>query len=106
MFAGFQRLFRRWWQTGRLLGLGLLVALVVLRIADPPPVEVLRLRTFDFYQTISPLEHPDQPVAIVDIDDASLNALGQWPWPRHYLAQIVANLMKAGALVVGFDMVF
>src|SRR5262245_2615991 len=47
MFAGFQRLFRRWWQTGRLLGLGLLVALLVLRIADPPPVEVLRLRTFD-----------------------------------------------------------
>ncbi|HSG96173.1 MAG TPA: CHASE2 domain-containing protein, partial [Afifellaceae bacterium] len=41
-----------------------------------------------------------------DIDDASLEQLGQWPWPRTLLAQLVVNLMNAGAQAVAFDMVF
>ncbi len=79
---------------------------MTLRMVDPGPIETLRLRTFDLFQRISPLDRPEKPVMIVDIDEASLGALGQWPWPRHYMAKIVAELTNAGALAIGFDMVF
>ncbi|MEQ1614840.1 MAG: adenylate/guanylate cyclase domain-containing protein, partial [Hyphomicrobiaceae bacterium] len=46
------------------------------------------------------------PVAIVDIDEQSLAKLGQWPWPRTMVADLVARLMAEGAAAVAFDMVF
>src|SRR5262245_30915834 len=60
----------------------LLLALVPLRIANPPPLEEIRLRTFGLYQTLRPREAGLRPVVIVDIDEASLKEIGQWPWPR------------------------
>ena len=49
---------------------------------------------------------PTGEVVIVDIDEKSLKELGQWPWPRTYLAQILRNLKEAGVKVVGMDIVF
>ncbi len=47
---------------------------------------------------------PDKrPAVVVDIDEASLRALGQWPWPRTMIAELVDKLQKAGAVVVAFD---
>ena len=57
----------------------LLLDLVILRVWDPAPLEMLRLRTFDLYQLVKPRQSPLRPVTIVDIDEASLKALGQWP---------------------------
>jgi len=37
-------------------------------------------------------------VRIVDIDEESLKRLGQWPWPRDILAQVVSRAAQAGAL--------
>ncbi|NJC87356.1 MAG: adenylate/guanylate cyclase domain-containing protein [Desulfuromonas sp.] len=45
-------------------------------------------------------------VAIVDIDEKSLQTLGQWPWPRDVVARLVDRIHAAGARVVGFDVVF
>ena len=45
-------------------------------------------------------------MTIVDIDENSLAEMGQWPWPRTFLGQIVQNLTQMGALVVGFDVFF
>lgn len=45
-------------------------------------------------------------VAIVDIDEKSLAALGQWPWERDKVAQVLANLADAGVGIVGLDVVF
>src|ERR671938_35536 len=58
----------------------LLVALVVLlRIWDPRPIEELRLRSFDLYQHAMRRSSQERPVVIVDIDEASVAAFGQWP---------------------------
>jgi adenylate cyclase len=46
------------------------------------------------------------PVAIIDIDDKSLQAEGRWPWPRSKLAQLVTELKAQGATVIAFDMFF
>ena len=49
-----------------------------------------------------------RPVTIVDIDEKSLAdpKLGQWPWPRTRIADIITNLTRLGAVVIAFDAVF
>ena len=47
-----------------------------------------------------------QSVVIIDINEKSLKTLGQWPWPRSTVANLVSNLQAGGAKVVGFDIVF
>ena len=100
-----RRLARRF-RSARTLCLGLLVALLFLRIADPAPLQELRLRAFDIFQQIRPRVATQRPVVIVDIDEKSLGKLGQWPWPRTRVADLIARLGKLGALVIGFDVVF
>ncbi|MFP5505589.1 MAG: CHASE2 domain-containing protein, partial [Gammaproteobacteria bacterium] len=48
---------------------------------------------------------PPAEILIVDIDEASLQQEGRWPWPRTRLAELVAALQNAGAAVVALDMV-
>ncbi len=84
----------------------LLFALVPLRVFDPQPLQELRLRTFDLFQVLRPREQTIRPVAIVDIDEASLKEIGQWPWPRTLVADLITRLKEQGALVIGFDIVF
>jgi len=45
-------------------------------------------------------------IVIVDIDDASMHELGQWPWPRHVVARLTDMLSRAGAKVIAFDVMF
>ncbi|MGD0334707.1 MAG: adenylate/guanylate cyclase domain-containing protein [Xanthobacteraceae bacterium] len=84
----------------------LLLALVPLRIADPRPLEELRLRTFDLLQVLRPRQQTARPVVIADIDEASLKEVGQWPWPRTVVADLVSRLRELGAVAIGFDIVF
>uniref|UniRef100_UPI004048B5B3 CHASE2 domain-containing protein n=1 Tax=Aliarcobacter sp. TaxID=2321116 RepID=UPI004048B5B3 len=45
-------------------------------------------------------------VIIIDIDEASLEQLGQWPWSRNKVAQILENLTNANIGIIGMDIVF
>jgi adenylate cyclase len=104
------RILRRWFARrfgyARLVCLALLVGLAALRIADPAAIEELRVRTFDTFQVIDPRVKTAKPVAIVDIDEKSLAKLGQWPWSRTRIADLITNLTKLGAVVIAFDIVF
>ncbi len=91
---------------GYVLPLAALWGLILLRIWDPLPVAMLRLQAFDLYQRIAPREATALPAVIVEIDDESLAEIGQWPWPRTLLTQLVDNLFRMGAVVVGFDVIF
>lgn len=86
---------------------GLLVALVAIRAADPWPVQAVREGYFDLLQRIAPRAMAEGlPVRVVDIDEASLAQLGQWPWPRHRLADLLDRLTALGAASVSFDVLF
>ncbi len=99
-------LIKRLFGRDRLIGQALLASMLVVLAADPRPVELLRLRLFDFYQWAQPRTVSVRPVTIVDIDEASLLELGQWPWPRRLLARLVDALRDMGAVLVAFDVVF
>ena len=77
-----------------------------LRVTNPPPLEELRLRAFDLFQVIKPRVAAQRPVVIVDIDEKSLRKLGQWPWPRTRVADLITRLTKLGAAAIAFDVVF
>ncbi|HEY1685418.1 MAG TPA: adenylate/guanylate cyclase domain-containing protein [Tepidisphaeraceae bacterium] len=46
---------------------------------------------------------PTKQLYHVDIDDAALESIGRWPWPRATLAEILDELNRAGAKVVALD---
>ncbi|WGD52021.1 adenylate/guanylate cyclase domain-containing protein [Bradyrhizobium sp. CB1650] len=104
------KILRRWFARkfgfARLMCLALLIGFAGLRLWDPPPIQELRLRTFDMFQLIDPRHKAARPVTIVDIDDKSLARLGQWPWPRTRIADMILNLSNLGAVAIGFDVVF
>ncbi|MCH9809024.1 MAG: adenylate/guanylate cyclase domain-containing protein [Alphaproteobacteria bacterium] len=85
----------------------LLSLMVALRIADPAAIAQLRMAAFDTFQRMAPRKaDPSFPVKVVAIDEASLKALGQWPWPRDVLADLIDRLNRAGAKVIALDLVF
>src|SRR4051812_5180733 len=92
--------------SARALCVVLLFALLFLRVTNPLPLEELRLRAFDIFQVVKPRDATLRPVVIVDIDEESLRKLGQWPWPRTRVADLITNLTKLGAAAIAFDIVF
>jgi adenylate cyclase len=101
-----RRWFKRRFGYARLACLALLVLFAGLRVLDPAPVEELRVRTFDTFQRFDPRKKVARPVTIVDIDDKSMEKLGQWPWPRTRIADLITELTRLGAVVIAFDAVF
>ena len=61
----------------------------------------LRARWFSHY---TPPPSPD--IVHINIDDASLERTGRWPWHREKLAAVVDELHRAGASVIAFDLLF
>jgi adenylate cyclase len=75
------------------------LALVLgIRVVDPTFVESVRLRYFDTLITSkAPVENN---IVTVNIDESSLDKLGQWPLPRAEYAKIIQELYKRGAGLV------
>src|SRR5260370_39931501 len=70
---------------------------VTVRYADPVLLQSLRLQIFDFYQRVHPRAENGHHVAIVDIDERRLSAIGQWPRPRTDVSDLPAPPFGRGA---------
>lgn len=101
---------RRFWRSKSVravaAALATLILLTALRAYDPRIVGEIKERAFDAYQRLSPRAVADMPVRVVDIDEASLAAFGQWPWPRTRLAALTRRLGELGVGVVAYDIIF
>lgn len=84
----------------------ILLGVLALQYTFPVQIESIRAKVFDVFQMIKPRVFQDTPVRIIDIDDESLEKIGQWPWPRTILAKLVSRLASGGATVIAFDGVF
>ena len=65
-----------------------------------------RSASLDFYTTLNPFEGGQDILddfLFIDIDEASLSALGQWPWPRVIFARAMEKILAAEPMVVGVD---
>lgn len=113
----FGRLFL--YQRGRVAALALLLLLAALVglvdadrgngagarlagvVASPPAA--VRQWLFDGYQHLFPRVRAANPVAVVAIDENSLKTIGQWPWPRDKLAQLIDAIAAFQPAAIGLD---
>ncbi len=90
-----------------LISFAVLAACIIAFRAEFPLKSRLQNLVFDAYQQIDPRPHFDaSPVLVLDIDENSLNKIGQWPWPRDYLSVITQYLQDLGAAVIAYDVFF
>jgi|TARA_B100001093_G_scaffold503386_1_gene557701 adenylate cyclase len=83
----------------------IIVLLIGLRVQDPQLLEETRLNAFDQYIQSLPDKHSDQ-IVLIDIGEDSLEALGQYPFPRQTYAQMISDLRNANAGMIGFTIMF
>ncbi len=88
------------------MGIAALALALAVRWVDPGPLTIARYLVFDQYQKWQPREYAPVPVRVISIDEDSLARLGQWPWPRTYIAQLIDNLTGLGAAAIAFDIIF
>ena len=82
-----------------------LSVLILLRLQDGGLTETARLKSFDYLQsTDTVIESKD--IVVVEFDEAAIEAFGQWPWPRDYLADVVNHLREQGAGLIILPILF
>ncbi len=88
------------------IALLLAAALGVLRFQGCLYLHLTDVRAMDYRLLQRGIERPGPEVVIVAIDDASLEDVGRWPWPRSVVAKLVEQISAAQPAVIGFDIVF
>ena len=84
-----------------------LAVFAAIGVANPFFLQSMRLLAFDSLQNLAPRAYDvRQPVRVVDIDDKSLEKLGQWPWPRTVMASLVQKIGEAGAASITTDIMY
>jgi adenylate cyclase len=82
-----------------------LLILLLVQIKDPIVTEIARLKQFDLLQQLDkPVMSND--VAILEIDEASIEKYGQWPWKRTVMADLIGKLRYSGANVIVLPILF
>ena len=89
-----------------ILPLAILLLGAALQLLQPYPVEFVRNLVFDQYNRWQPRDEQGSPVIFVDIDEASLARIGQFPWPRSVFADLVVKMTDAGSAAIAFDILF
>ncbi len=79
--------------------------LALIGFSNPDFKEIIKLKSFDFLlaseeQTFS------EDIVIVEIDEATLDAKGQYPFSRSHYAFLIEKLREAGAGVIVFPILF
>ncbi len=94
----------KWLYSGWAVALSILL-LTTLKIADPTPVQSLRVQTFDALQQLDEVKESNE-VVVVNIGEKSLQQWGQWPWPRQNIAQLIHDLRQANGGIIGLNIMF
>jgi len=81
------------------------ITLCVIRVTDPQLLEQFRLSIFDQYIQSIPVEHSND-IVLINISESSLEAYGQYPWPRQNHAAVISDLRNSNAGMIGFTIMF
>jgi len=89
-----------------IVALGVFAAMLLVRASGWSVIDDVQHKAFDALLNIAPRPYTDVGVRVVDVDEESLARIGQWPWPRTTLADLVRRLQELGAAAIAFDAVF
>ncbi|OQY15828.1 MAG: hypothetical protein B6I32_05420 [Desulfobacterium sp. 4572_20] len=94
-------------RTNLFIGLLVIAICMYLSFMSFSPFESLEKQIYEIEMRLDTPRNPgESKVAIVNIDDKSISKLGQWPWPRHIIAEMIKILKSNGAKFIGLDMIF
>ena len=86
--------------------IGLLVALIFLVFAATDSLRGLDLAAYDLGVRFSSNKKANQDVVVIAIDDAALQEMGSWPWPRDIMATLTRQIVAARPKVIGYALSF
>ena len=89
-----------------LCGIGAVIVTAVLAVFPPARFGRLDNATYDILLRSIRTRPPGGRVVIVDVDERSLTTIGQWPWRRDLIGDLITRLRELGATTVALDMVF
>ena len=89
-----------------LCGVGAVIVTGVLAVFPPALFGRLDNAAYDILLRSARTRPPGGRVVIVDVDERSLSTIGQWPWRRDLIGDLIARLRDMGAATVALDMVF
>jgi len=84
---------------------GLLVSVVVFVLGDGNLLQNLERKAYDLGVSMTQLD-PSERIAVIAIDQQSLDNIGRWPWPRDVIAEMIEKLTAAKAKVIASTLLF
>ena len=87
---------------------GLIPVLITAILAVYRPAFFPRLddTVYDTVMRSGRTQPPGNHVVVVDIDERSLSAIGQWPWRRDVVGRLITRLREMGASTIALDIIF
>lgn len=89
-----------------LVSLGLSLAFGFAALLQWTPLQYLDRLAYDQLSRFSASDEEATGVQVVSIDEASLAALGQWPWPRYRVAELLSRIAEAEPAAIAVDVLF
>ncbi|MGB5275549.1 MAG: serine/threonine-protein kinase [Gammaproteobacteria bacterium] len=90
---------KRFWQAGWFPGL--IISVLFLSLGWTDFMSTLEWQAYGLGARLSPAPVSRENLEVIAIDEASLQQLGEWPWPRSFLGVVIKNLNASGARTVG-----
>ena len=94
------------WRLVLVWGLAPTLAAAALSLYRPVLLSRAQYSVYDMLVRRVPTRVPGGEVAIVDIDNRSLSTIGQWPWRRDVMGQLIEQLRELGASTIALDIIF
>src|SRR5881394_2978327 len=82
------------------------IVTAVLSLYRPAFLEKLEYSAYDALVRSARTRPPGGNIVIVDVDERSLSAIGQWPWRRDLIGNLIARMRELGASTITLDIIF
>ena len=89
-----------------LCGVGAVIVTAVFAVFPPTLLKRTNNAAYDILLRSARTRPPGGRVVIVDVDEHSLSTIGQWPWRRDRIGELIARLREMGAATIALDIVF
>lgn len=100
---------RRWILSGLTL-VALLLSVELIWLANPAQLKIVtRFNNLLYdarFTVLTPQREAQVPIVIVDLDEASIQQEGRWPWDRKKVAHLITELQASQVGLIGLDIVF
>lgn len=88
------------------ISISFIIATIGFYRVELPFLKFMELKTYDLRFVYRGTLKPGNEIALIVIDEKSLDEIGRWEWPRSVVTELIHKLKKSNAKVIGFDIAF